>query len=57
MDLVTSFIHDIKAAMATSKHVTMITMDVQGAFDALLARRLLARMIKQGWPLAFLRLV
>jgi hypothetical protein len=35
----------------------MITMDVQGAFDALLAKRLLARMTKQGWPLPLLTLV
>ena len=35
----------------------MVTMDVQGAFDALLPRRLLKRMLEQGWPLPLLRLV
>src|SRR5580692_5674197 len=35
----------------------MITLDVQGAFDALLTRRLLARMTAQGWPLPLLRLI
>src|SRR5438045_2848325 len=57
MDLVASFTHDVEAAMAQGQEVTMITMDVQGAFDALLARRLLARMTNQGWPLPLLKLV
>jgi hypothetical protein len=37
--------------------VTMITIDVQGAFDALLTRRLIKRMTDQGWPEPLLRLV
>ena len=57
MDLVASFTHDAEAAMAAGLEATVITMDVQGAFDALLANRLLARMIKQGWPLPLLTLV
>jgi len=57
MDLVAAFTHDVEAAFAAGKEVTMITMDVQGAFDALLKRRLLKRMTKQGWPLPLLRLV
>jgi hypothetical protein len=48
MDLVASFTHDVEAAMAAGMEVTVITMDVQGAFDALLVKRLLARMTKQG---------
>jgi hypothetical protein len=28
----------------------MVTLDVQGAFDALLKNRLLHRMVEQGWP-------
>jgi len=28
----------------------MVTLDVQGAFDALLKNRLLHRMVQQGWP-------
>ena len=43
--------------MALGKQVTMITIDVQGAFDALLPRRLLARMARQGWPPTLLQLV
>ena len=57
MDLVAAFTHDVELAMATGKQVTMVTMDVMGAFDALLMNRLLRRMINQGWPLALLRLV
>ena len=41
MDLVASFTHDVEKAMAEGKQVIMVTLDVQGAFDALLANRLL----------------
>lgn len=44
MDLVTSLTHDLE-------------LDVQGAFDALLANRLLQRMQLQDWPLATIRLI
>jgi len=57
MDLVTSFTHDVERALSAGKEITMITMDVQGAFDALLVRRLLKRMIAQGWPRPLLQLV
>jgi hypothetical protein len=57
MDLVTAFTADAEAALAVKKEVTMITIDVQGAFDILLAKRLLTRMTKQGWPLPLLTLV
>jgi hypothetical protein len=50
MDLVALFIYDVEAALARSKEVTMFTLDVQGAFDALLKRRLLRRITEQGWP-------
>ena len=57
MDLAAAFTHDIKAAIALGKEVAMITMDVRGAFDALLTRRLPVWMTAQGWPLPLLRLV
>ena len=44
MDLVAAFTHDVEKAIATGLEVTIVTMDVQGAFDALLRRRLLKRM-------------
>jgi Reverse transcriptase (RNA-dependent DNA polymerase) len=46
MGLVAAFTHDVESAMATGSQVTMITMDVQGAFGALLVNRLLARTTK-----------
>jgi ribonuclease HI len=57
MDLVACFTHDVEEALARGEQVTMVTMDVQGAFDALLPRRLLQRMSEQGWPLPLLRLI
>jgi ribonuclease HI len=49
-DLTAAFTHDTEAAWALGQHVTMVTLDVQGAFDALLKNRLLHRMAQQGWP-------
>jgi hypothetical protein len=48
IDLVALFTHDVEHAWATGKQVTIITIDVQGAFDALLKNRLLQRIGKQG---------
>ncbi|KAG0152633.1 hypothetical protein PDIDSM_1113 [Penicillium digitatum] len=49
--------HDAEMALSQNKQVTLVTMDVQGAFDALLRRRLLKRMGEQGWPRELLLLV
>src|SRR5947207_11721832 len=38
MDLIAAFTHDVESAMAAGSQVTIITMDVQGAFDALLTK-------------------
>jgi hypothetical protein len=54
MDLVASFTHNIEAALARGKEVIMFTLNVQGAFDALLKRRLLKHITEQGWPLSLL---
>jgi hypothetical protein len=35
----------------------MITLDVQGAFDATLRKRLMLRMLEQGWPRNLVRFV
>ena len=48
-DLAAALTHDIELALSRQKTVTVITMDVLGAFDALLKNRLLQRMHKQGW--------
>ncbi|KAJ3575723.1 hypothetical protein NPX13_g3935 [Xylaria arbuscula] len=57
MDLVCALLHDVEIALSKGYVVTLLTMDVQGAFDALLKRRLLYRMRQQGWPLPLLRLI
>ena len=49
-DLTAAFTHDVEAAWARGKHVSLITMDVQGAFDTLLKNRLIKRMAEQDWP-------
>ena len=49
-DLTAAFTYDTEAAWARGQHVTIVTLDVQGAFDALLKNRLLHQMFQQGWP-------
>ncbi|KAI0992128.1 hypothetical protein K3495_g16058, partial [Podosphaera aphanis] len=57
MDLVASFTHDVEAALAMGLEISMVIMDIQGAFDALLKRRLLRRMTAQGFPLSLIKLI
>jgi len=40
-DLTAAFTHNTEAAWAQGWHVTIVTLDVQGAFNALLKNRLL----------------
>ncbi|KAF7915730.1 uncharacterized protein EAE97_012188 [Botrytis byssoidea] len=47
-DLTTAFTHDAELALAIGTVVIVVRMDVQGASDALIKRRLMSRMIKQG---------
>jgi hypothetical protein len=47
LDLVASFTHDVEKAFSLGQHVAMVTMDVMGAFEALLKNPLLCRMKKQ----------
>ena len=49
VDLVSCVIHDAEAAMRNNKVTAMVTLDVQGTFDAVLHNRLLHRMRNQGW--------
>lgn len=56
MDLAASLTHDVELALSKGLKVTMVTLDVQGAFDALLKNRLLERMVAQGWPEATIKL-
>ncbi|ESZ93305.1 hypothetical protein SBOR_6311 [Sclerotinia borealis F-4128] len=57
MDLVASFTHNMETALAAGKKVTIITIDIQEAFDTLLKRRLLVKITEQGWPKNLLLLV
>ncbi|RKK75288.1 hypothetical protein BFJ68_g18117, partial [Fusarium oxysporum] len=49
-DLVTALIHDIEEAFASKKVATLVTMDIQGAFDSVMCNRLVLRLREQGWP-------
>lgn len=57
MDLVATCVHKCETAWHHGKSVTLVTMDVKGAFDALLKNRLLWRMLEQGWPYPLIELV
>ena len=47
--------HDIEEAKTQGWASTFVTLDVQGAFDAVLHNRLIWRMQAQGWPKSILR--
>lgn len=49
-DLLACVTHDIEHSLENRHTATMMTLDVQGAFDAVLRRRLIIRMLQQGWP-------
>lgn len=49
-DLVSCVVHDIEEARSQGWASTFVTLDVQGAFDAVLHNRLIWRMNSQGWP-------
>jgi ribonuclease HI len=50
VDIVGCLHHDVEVALSKKQFCTMITFDIQGAFDAVLRRRLLLRLREQGWP-------
>jgi ribonuclease HI len=49
-DLTTCLTHDVETAFADSQKASFLTMDVKGAFDAVLPGRLVRRLREQGWP-------
>ncbi|KAH7471445.1 hypothetical protein FOMA001_g13039 [Fusarium oxysporum f. sp. matthiolae] len=49
-DLVTALIHDIEEAFARKTVATLVTMNIQGAFDTVMRNRLVLRLREQGWP-------
>ena len=50
VDLVAALVHDIEEAFAHGLVATLVTMDIQGAFDTVLRNRLILRLRQQGWP-------
>ncbi|OWT42476.1 reverse transcriptase [Pochonia chlamydosporia 170] len=49
-DIVTALVYDVERALGNGKIATLVTMDVKGAFDAILPNRLVLRLRQQGWP-------
>ncbi|EXU95102.1 reverse transcriptase domain protein [Metarhizium robertsii] len=49
VDLVTALIYDIEKAFAWKLVATLVTMNIQGAFDTVLRNRLILRLREQGW--------
>lgn len=56
-DLAASLIHDVEEAWSRGLKASMLTLDVQGAFDAVLPGRLIRRLQEQGWPINVIRWV
>jgi hypothetical protein len=49
-DLVAAVVHDIEESWARGKVVSLLTLDIKGAFDAVLPGRMVKRLQEQGWP-------
>lgn len=56
-DLTNCVTHDIEEALEAGQEASLLTMDVQGAFDAALRNRLALRLREQGWPDSLVRWV
>jgi hypothetical protein len=48
-DLVTTLVYDIKEAFVCKKVATLVTMDIQGAFNTIMRNRLVLHLRKQDW--------
>ncbi|KAK4074657.1 hypothetical protein Purlil1_12896 [Purpureocillium lilacinum] len=55
VDLVTALVHDIETALANGQVATLVTMDVQGAFDTVSVIDLSSDSGNNGWPLHLVR--
>ena len=49
-DLAAALVHNVEQTWVCKKKASMLTLDVQGAFDAVLPGRLVLRLQGQGWP-------
>lgn len=56
-DLVACVTHDTEVALAQGLVVSLLTLDVSGAFDIVMRNRLILRLRIQGWPHLFIRWV
>ena len=56
-DLLAAFTHDVEKELNKGRCSLLFTMDVQGAFDALLIKRFLRRCREQGWDIAWLKIM
>lgn len=52
VDLTSMLTHDVELAFARREVASLLTLDIQGAFDAVCPGRLRHRLIQQGWPLS-----
>ena len=50
VDLTTCLTHDVEQALNQKFTATLLTLDIKGAFNAVLPGRLIRRLRKQGWP-------
>ncbi|EED15785.1 reverse transcriptase, putative [Talaromyces stipitatus ATCC 10500] len=50
IDLTTCLTHDVEQALNQGMTASLLTLDVKGAFDAVLPGRLIRRLREQGWP-------
>ncbi|KJZ71584.1 hypothetical protein HIM_09053 [Hirsutella minnesotensis 3608] len=50
VELVAALIHDIEEAFARGQVATLVTADIQGAFDTAMCNRMVLRLREQGWP-------
>lgn len=50
VDLTTLTTHEIETALSKGMTATVATLDIKGAFDSVLSRRLIRSLRDQGWP-------
>ncbi|KAI1007062.1 hypothetical protein K3495_g1149 [Podosphaera aphanis] len=50
INLVAYLTHDFERALSEGRTASMLTLDIEGAFDAVLPGRLIRRLREQGWP-------
>jgi len=50
VDLTTCPTYDVEKALTAGQKASFLTMDVKGAFNAVLPGRLVRRLREQGWP-------